>query len=68
MPDKLIVLLAGVAAGPAYAQTAEPPPPAAAVDSAESEEELYAGDLDESVVVVGQRDTRGVIGDIPPEN
>jgi iron complex outermembrane recepter protein len=68
MPDKLIVLLAGVAAGPAYAQTAEPPPPAAAVDSAESEEELYVGDLDESVVVVGQRDTRGVIGDIPPEN
>ena len=57
-----LTLLLATAAAPAYGQTAEAPPPA------EPEDALYAGEIDESVLVVGQRDTRGVVGDIPPEN
>lgn len=68
MPRKLILLLAGVAAVPAYAQTAEPLPQSPPATAAGPEDEIYADDLEESIVVVGQRDTRGVIGDIPPEN
>ena len=66
MPRKLIVLLAGVAAVPAYAQTAEPLPQSPPAEAAAPEDQFYA--LEESIVVVGQRDPRGVIGDIPPEN
>ncbi len=67
MSPKLILLLAGAAAVPAFAQPAEPPPPPESA-AAVSDDEYFADDVEESVVVVGQRDPRGVVGDIPPEN
>lgn len=68
MPRKLILFFAGVAAVPAFAQTGEPLPESPPLTDAQADDEFNADDLEESVVVVGQRDTRGVIGDIPPEN
>lgn len=70
----LVLLLASAAAFPAAAQTAEPA--ATAADPAETqavepvEDDLYGEEeaSDEAIVVVGQRDPRGVIGDIPPED
>ena len=68
MPRKLIFLLAGVAAVPAFAQSAESLPEPPPTTATQADDEFYADDVEESVVVVGQRDPRGVIGDIPPEN
>ena len=71
----LALLLASACCFPAFAQTVQQPPaesePAVAdVEPADEPiDELYDGEeLDEAVVVVGQRDPRLVVGDIPPED
>jgi len=70
MPRFLLFLLATTPAFPALAQAAESAPSAepAAQPAEAVEDDVYAeGEEDESIVVVGQRDPRGVVGDIPPE-
>lgn len=72
MPRTFILLLASAASFPALAQdTPAPVPPAAdppAEQAAEPAEDIYDGETDEAIVVVGQRARGAVIGDIPPEN
>ena len=81
MPRTLVLLLASACAFPAFAQTTDPEPlanepapaPAPAEQGAdepiETEDDLYDdAEADEAVVVVGQRDPRSVVGDIPPED
>ena len=73
MSRTLVLLLASACAFPAFAQTAEPAQAEPALQEGELASELpedfYSDEeADEAVVVVGQRDTRGVVGDIPPEN
>ena len=72
MTRMLILLLAGAAAVPAFAQTPAPqpdePPPAAEEEIVE--DDIYAddGEVDEAVVVQAGPPRGSVIGDIPPEN
>ncbi len=76
MPRTLALLLASASAFPAFAQTAEPAPAGSepamqdADPAADLTEDLFADEeaSDEAIVVVGQRDPRGVVGDIPPED
>jgi hypothetical protein len=67
-----ILLLAGVCAWPALAQSAAPAPPAVAgVQAVEPVDDSIDADedsSDEAIFVVGQRARGSVIGDIPPEN
>jgi outer membrane cobalamin receptor len=65
MTRTLVTLLAAVSPMPLLAQEAAPP---SAREQAEPE--LIDGDEEDedAIVVVGQRDTRGVVGDIPAEN
>jgi len=53
-------------------QAQEPPPPAttqevAPIDPTE-QDVIFAGDEEDAIVVIGQRERGAVIGDIPPEN
>jgi hypothetical protein len=68
----LVLLLASTSAFPAFAQTAQPEAPVAepaVADEPAVEEDEFAGEADdEAIVVVGQRDPRLVVGDIPPED
>ena len=76
MPRTIVLLLASVAAFPAFAQQAEPPAqkqPAPTAGAGQTEEptdvdETGDGESDESVVVVGQRPRGSVVGDNPAEN
>src|SRR5688500_14478671 len=71
--SRLRLFLTSTAAGLAFAapltaQEAMPPPGPQAAEPVE--DDLYGDEeaSDEAIVVVGQRDPRGVIGDIPPED
>jgi hypothetical protein len=72
MPRFLILLLASASAFPAMAQTQEPaaPAPEPAAQAAAPADDPYAGEEESepAIVVVGQRERGGVVGDIPPEN
>ena len=75
MSRTLVLLLAGVCAFPAFAQATGPEPLApepaeqGAGEPIETEDDFFVDDgADEAVVVVGQRDPRSVLGDIPPED
>jgi hypothetical protein len=65
MTRTLVTLLAAVSPMPLLAQEAAPP-----TAPEQAEPELIEGDEEDedAIVVVGQRDTRGVDGDIPAEN
>jgi iron complex outermembrane recepter protein len=68
MSRSLVLLLASVCAIPALAQPAEPTPPEIDAEVDPSDDGYADEEPDEAVVVVGQRDPRLVVGDIPPED